>query len=151
MAITFVLTEVTPDRVRYICTSDGTSSQSPDTGILVNRLGATPDLRTDSLLFRGSPINVILSTAVADQAEARQNMFGDFLNLNTDIEFQRCCVTINSLATVTTGANKWSVDAYRGSQIDAGSTVFPVFFVSGPLVAGATASLEINFVHTYDR
>lgn len=147
-SVAFSLVEATPFRVRYLMTASG----QPGTTVLPNAniVGINPDLRNDA---RGGVAGVeslfnVLSTPVANAAEARRVMFGDLTSPTPALpDGLHARVTI----TPRTDAKAWSVDADEGANAgDAPSAGFPVLVVLIPdNVAGTEeAYLDIHVDHT---
>jgi hypothetical protein len=156
MALTVALVERTPNRLRYLVTSDGGAGAAPDVTGITNRLAggvAGSDLNVDSLVVNGSPIQQLVSTPVATTAAAR-TLFGDGLTAVTDIDTPRGHISVrnrNSFAIVLATASLWSADAVEGSTIDPASAGRVAIVISGPNVANAACYVDLVFQHTYDR
>lgn len=75
MAVTIQFCENTPNRVRYLITSDGVASVES----IPNAGGPTPDLNTDSAQIFGNKLNPFLQTAVTNDFDARKLLQGEFL------------------------------------------------------------------------
>ena len=150
MAITASLIERTPHKLRYLCVSDGAATASPDSAVIPNADGVTPDLRTDAAGFTGSALDVLVSTAVVTQADARELLDGVGLTSAGDLPTERAhlCVTPRN----SIGDQHWGVDADEGANAgSAPSAGFGVIVVSGPNVNLAAAIVELQFDHTIRR
>jgi hypothetical protein len=75
MAVTIQFVENTPNRVRYLITSDGVASVET----IPNAGGPTPDLATDSNQISGNKLHPFLLTAVVDDFTARKLLQGEQL------------------------------------------------------------------------
>lgn len=139
--VTFALVDVTPYRLRYLVTTTGGAGGT----VLPNAGGATPDLRTDAL-GGPRPILDVVSTPVADQAEARQVLMGEaplpgLLHAHTEINGRGPPADIIN----------WIIDSNEGAAAgDAPSAGFAVLIVLTPAGAavGATAYLDVHVQHS---
>jgi hypothetical protein len=153
MAITGVLVERTPHKVRYTCTSNGGATASPDSFVIPNADGVTPDLRTDAgglLGFQGSALDLLVSTPVVTQADARELLNGIGLTAVGDLSTERGELSIAPLNSL--GDQHWGIDANEGAAAgSAPSAGFAVLVITGPNVNLASAIAELRFDHTYQR
>lgn len=154
--IAFQLVTVTPYRLRYLCTR--TTVEQGDTvatGVLPNAAGASPDLRTDSAVWRNYAMNALVSKAALNQSAARRILLG--VDTTQFLDFPRAHTIIvprNSQAGALL-TPQWSVDANEGAAAgSAASAGFGVLIVKGPvepLNIAPEAYLDIYFQHTDDR
>ncbi len=151
--ITFTLVEATPYRLIYSVTGGTGPTVLPNAG------AATPDLRTDAAAATpGSgrnPILEVVSTPVADQAEARRVLLGENLVAAPPASrILRAHVTFTQFDSngQTVFAN-WSVDADEGAAAgSAPSAGFSVLIIDESAGEEAmTGLLDIFVAHTYDR
>lgn len=164
--VAFTLKTVTPYRLRYLCsTVDIHDGDSISVGVLPNAGGATPDLRTDTMIWHGYPISDLVSTPAANQTLARRLLLADRQVAPADLDFERgnTLLTPRNSWNVFTFFPKWSVDANEGAAAgDPASAGFPVFTLTGPpgiLIPGAgppipvpaECYLDLYFHHTDDR
>ncbi|UCC72053.1 MAG: hypothetical protein JSV86_17045 [Gemmatimonadota bacterium] len=152
-AITIVLIDATPYRLRYRLTDFGNGGNV----ILTNRglAEATPDLRGDCARaaaangMAGTPLLTQVSLGVANQAEARHVLNG---HNEAGVQTPALANVIRAHCRVVgrTGRNDWDVDVNEGFAAgDAPSTGFPVVLVGSDGVAGTTAILDIHLTHTH--
>ncbi len=139
--VTFALVDATPYRLRYLVTTLGGAGAT----VLPNAAGATPDLRTDAL-GGPRPILDVVSTPVADQAEARQVLMGEaplpgLLHAHTEITGREPAADIFS----------WTIDANEGAAAgDAPSAGFSVLIVVTPagVAVGVTSYIDVHVQHS---
>lgn len=158
MALTASLVERTPDVLRYLVTSDGQATASPDSVVIPNAAGATPDLRTDAggaAGWAGSALDDLVSTAAATQAAARTLLDGIGLTTagapgTTNLDTARGRLSVRARNSL--GDQHWGVDANEGAAAgDAPSAGFAVLVVTGPNIADAAAIVSLENVHSYAR
>src|SRR5262245_26043280 len=135
MAITFELVERTPNRLRYLATSDGASTTSTDAGTLPNAGGPSPDLQTDAARWNDQPIDRLVSTPVASQEAAERLMQGNGLISADSVHTLRGRVYVQP-RQVSVSASMW---ALRANAV-AG---FAVLEVLGPNGKGDCAYIDI--------
>jgi hypothetical protein len=155
MAITFVLVENTPYRLRYLATQDGVISSPPVAAdgfnTIPNDAGGTPDLRTDSAPFNSALHRIMrarleayppLPAGALTQAQARALLASDDAAgaVLTNQNISRCEIRV----TGRTGAVQWAVDANVDGQGD------PVVEVRSETGTAATAYVDIVQRHSYD-
>jgi hypothetical protein len=145
MAITFELVELTPSRLRYLATSDGTSTLATDTGTIPNSGGVSPDLQTDATNWFQHPMYQLVTTAVTSIDEARQLLQGAGLTTVGDLSTARGRIYILPQSTVSLSA-PWSADPSWVLGND-----FAVINVIGPNGTDSSAYIEIIAQHSYDR
>jgi hypothetical protein len=150
MALTASLIERTPNRLRYLVTSDGQATASPDSVVIANADGVTPDLRTDADAFRGGALDILVNTAAANQAAARALLDGAALTAVADLPTERGILSVHARNSL--GDESWSVDTNEGAAAgSAPSAGFAVLVVGGPNVNLAAAVVTLEFDHTYTR
>jgi hypothetical protein len=154
--VEIVLVEALPDRLRYLLTTIGTLGP---TTILPNAALATPDLRTDALSQPATPgsgrnfLLEIVSTPVANQAQARQLLLGQLEPIDRIVDSHRphahCRIVPRngnfSLLTL------WTLDANEGAAAGSvPSARFAVLLIGVPLgnAPGLTAYLDVFAQHS---
>jgi hypothetical protein len=153
-AVSIVLVEALPNRLRYLLTTLGTGLA---TTVLKNAELPTPDLRTDSPpAFPGSGRNFLLeivSTPVANQAEARQLLLGPLEVFDRVIDSTRphahCRIVPRNGNPGT--LTLWNLDANEGAAAgNAPSAGFAVLLINVPLNCqpGLTAYLDVIAQHS---
>lgn len=149
----FTLMTSTPHRLRYLAVTEN-NPVGVDSGIIPNAAGLTPDLRTDSVIFREFPMNNLVSTLVANVTQARRLLLGDPNPLAVQVNFKRAHTVAtprNSQAALAAAA-AWSVDANEGvAGGSPASADHAIFIIAGPGVAGAEAYIDCSFQHSLDR
>jgi hypothetical protein len=154
-SVTFQLVDATPYRLRYLCTSVGGGSNPT---VLPNAGLATPDLRTDAVAAApGSgrnPILEVVSTPVADQAEARRILMGELsAPPNAALGLHAHSRTSQRGTNIGLAVINWTTDADEGAAAgSAASAGFAVLLISiSPLVSDVPAILDIHCKHSYDH
>lgn len=151
MAITASLIERTPNKLRYLCVSNGGATASPDSVVIPNADGVTPDLRTDAAGFTGSALDDLVSTTpIADQAAARALLNGTGLTAVGDLPTSRGILSITPRNSL--GDQHWGIDANEGAAAgSAPSAGFAVAVVTGPNVNLAAAVATVAYDHSLTR
>lgn len=150
----FQLVTVTPYRLRYLCTTESDPVLSINTGFIPNQLGPTVDLRTDTLVWLGYPIQKLVSTPAPTSLDAETLIQGVSLITVPKIEVARAHMYIHQRNTAAGPVPIWSCVALEGAAAGLPlSAGFAVIKVQGPTngTGGQTAYLTIDFEHTYDR
>lgn len=141
MAITLALVAQFADRLRYLCTQDG----NPGTSVtLPNSGGVTPDLQTDTAVFRGPLFSIARSKLLGHgtitagtpltQAQARAVLMEDGTVSvgNARVSRARSVINLRAGAVIT-----WLVDA----DVDGAGN--PVLTIASSAQTASTAYLDV--------
>lgn len=154
MGMIFSLQTVTPYRLRYLATTQ--ANIGFDSGIIPNAAGLSPDLRTDSSLFRNFPMNVLVSRVIAgaDTAAARKLLLSDGDELNDELEHIRAHTVLVPRNSPTGGLNAayWSVDAAEGNNAgDPPSINHAVLVVTATDLPAFECYVDVDFQHSESK